>query len=44
MKGFLVGRVGYYPHEKDKCSDDLHAQENQGCNRCAREAYEILTS
>jgi hypothetical protein len=24
------------PHEKDKCSDELHAQENQGCNRCAR--------
>jgi hypothetical protein len=21
------------PNEKDKCSDELHAQENQGCNR-----------
>ena len=23
-----------YLHEKDKCSDELHAQENQDCNRC----------
>ena len=30
--------------EKDKCSDGLHVQENQGCNRCARAAYKILMS
>jgi hypothetical protein len=28
----------------EKCSDGLHVQENQGCNRCARAAYKILMS
>jgi hypothetical protein len=44
IKGCLIGRVGYYPHGKDKCSDELHSQENEGCIRRAKRAYEILTS
>jgi len=44
LRAALLEEWDNIPHEKDKCSDELHAQENQGSNRCARGAYEILTS
>jgi transposase len=44
LRAVLLEEWDNIHHEKDKCSDELHAQENQGSNRCARGAYEILTS
>ena len=39
----IAGRVGEHPNEKDQCTGELHAKENQGGDKCERGTYQILT-
>ena len=39
----IAGRVGEHPNEKDQRTGELHAKENQGCDKCERGTHQILT-